>query len=108
LVLMDDVDVRRYRIASLRQQIAMVLQPPLVFPLSVRENIAFGRENATLEEITKAARLARIDRMIEMLPQGYDTVVDEEVSFSEENSVSRSHRPFCATRPFLRRADIGA
>jgi ATP-binding cassette subfamily B protein/subfamily B ATP-binding cassette protein MsbA len=83
LVLMDDVDVRRYRIASLRQQIAMVLQPPLVFPLSVRENIAFGRENATLEEITKAARLARIDRMIEMLPQGYDTVVDEEVSFSE-------------------------
>jgi ATP-binding cassette, subfamily B, bacterial len=83
-VLIDGVDVRQYRISSLRQQIAMVLQPPLVFPLSVRENIAFGRENAALEDIKKAARFARIDRLIETLPEGYDTRVGEAgASFSE-------------------------
>jgi ATP-binding cassette, subfamily B, bacterial len=73
----DGVDVREYRLRSLRNQIAMVLQPPLIFPLSVRDNIAYGRPGATEAEIEKAARLARIHDLITSLPEGYDTVIGE-------------------------------
>jgi ATP-binding cassette subfamily B protein/subfamily B ATP-binding cassette protein MsbA len=76
-VTIDGVDVREYQLKSLRRQIAMVLQPPLVFPLSFRENIAYGRPPASLDEVVTAARLARIHDVIERLPQGYDTVVGE-------------------------------
>ena len=83
-VLIDGTDIRQFRIKSLRRQISMVLQPPLVFPLTVFENIAYGRPEATLEEVKEAARLACIDRMIEGLPQGYDTLVGEAgANFSE-------------------------
>jgi len=83
-VLVDGVDIRQYRIKSLRRQVSMVLQPPLVFPLSVADNIAYGRPDATREQIREAARLARIDRMIEGLPQGYDSLVGEAgATFSE-------------------------
>jgi len=83
-ILVDGVDVREYRLASLRRQIAMVLQPPLVLPLTVRENIAFGRPHAGLDHIVAAARLARIHDTIVALPDGYDTVVGEQgVTISE-------------------------
>jgi len=71
------VDVREFSLKSLRGQIAMVLQPPLIFPISVRDNFAYGRPDATLEEIEKAARLASIHSMIMSLPQGYDTMIGE-------------------------------
>jgi ABC-type multidrug transport system fused ATPase/permease subunit len=62
----------------------MVLQPPLVFPISVHDNIAYGRPEASREEVVEAARLARIHDMITGLPEGYDTVVGEAgTSFSE-------------------------
>jgi ATP-binding cassette subfamily B protein len=62
----------------------MVLQPPLIFPLSVRDNIAYGRPGAPDAEIEKAARLARIHDFITSLPDGYDTVIGESgVMFSE-------------------------
>ncbi len=82
-VLIDGVDVREYRLKSLRRQIAMVLQPPLVFPLSVRDNIAYGRPEASDEEIEQAARHARIHDLIAGLPQGYDTVLGDGISLSE-------------------------
>ena len=83
-VLMDGRDVREYRLASLRRQIAMVLQPPLLFPVSLRENIAFGRPDARMEEIIAAAKAARIHEMITRLPRGYDTSVAEQgVTLSE-------------------------
>jgi ATP-binding cassette subfamily B protein len=82
-VLIDGVDLREYRLHSLRQQIAMVLQPPLVFPMSVRDNIAYGRPDATDAEIEDAARLARIDTLIKSLPQGYDTVLGDNATLSE-------------------------
>ncbi len=83
-ILVDGVDVREYRLASLRRQIAMVLQPPLVLPFSVRDNIAFGRPDAGLDEVVTAARLARIHDTIVALPDGYDTVVGEQgVTLSE-------------------------
>jgi ATP-binding cassette subfamily B protein/subfamily B ATP-binding cassette protein MsbA len=75
--------VREYRLKSLRQQIAMVLQPPLVFPMSVRDNIAYGRPNAGDDEIVAAARLARIHDLVKSLPQGYDTVLGDGATLSE-------------------------
>jgi ATP-binding cassette subfamily B protein/subfamily B ATP-binding cassette protein MsbA len=73
----DGVDVRRYRLKSLRKQIAMVLQPPLIFPLSMRDNIAYGRPGAGDAEIEHAARLARIEDLVATLPEGWDTIIGE-------------------------------
>jgi ATP-binding cassette subfamily B protein/subfamily B ATP-binding cassette protein MsbA len=83
VVSIDGVDVRDYQIKSLRQQISMVLQPPLVFPMSVRDNIAYGRPDASDAEIEEAARLARIHDLIASLPQGYDTVLGDTATLSE-------------------------
>jgi ATP-binding cassette subfamily B protein/subfamily B ATP-binding cassette protein MsbA len=83
-VLVDGVDVREYRLAGLRRQIAMVLQPPLVLPMSLRENIAFGRPGARPDEVEAAARAAGIHDAIAALPEGYDTPVGEQgVTLSE-------------------------
>ncbi len=82
-VLIGGVDVRQYTLKSLRRQIAMVLQPPLVFPMSVKDNIAYGRPGASDGEIEAAAKLARIHDLIVSLPQGYDTVLGESVNLSE-------------------------
>ncbi|HEV2161111.1 MAG TPA: ABC transporter ATP-binding protein [Stellaceae bacterium] len=82
-VLIDGVDVREHTLKSLRRQIAMVLQPPLIFPMSVRANIAYGRPTATDREIEEAARLARIHDLIARLPQGYDTVLGDTATLSE-------------------------
>jgi ATP-binding cassette subfamily B protein len=84
IVEIDGVNVREYRLKSLRHQISMVLQPPLIFPLSVRDNIAYGRPGAADAEIEGAARLARIHDLVVSLPEGYDTVIGESgVSLSE-------------------------
>jgi ATP-binding cassette subfamily B protein/subfamily B ATP-binding cassette protein MsbA len=82
-VFIDGIDVRDYRIKSLRQQIAMVLQPPLVFPISVRDNIAYGRPGASDAEIEQAAKLARIHDLVVGLPQGYGTLLGDSASLSE-------------------------
>jgi ATP-binding cassette subfamily B protein/subfamily B ATP-binding cassette protein MsbA len=80
----DGIDLREYSLKSLRSQIALVLQPPLIFPLSVRDNIAYGRPGADNAAIEGAARLARIDERIAALPDGYDTIIGESgVSLSE-------------------------
>ncbi len=77
VVEIDGIDLRQYRLESLRRQIALVLQPPLVFPLSIRDNIAYGRPGADDAAIERAARLACIDQMIAALPEGYDTIIGE-------------------------------
>jgi ATP-binding cassette subfamily B protein len=82
-VLVDGIDARDYRLKSLRGQIAMVLQPPLVFPISVRDNIAYGRPGASDAEIEQAARLARIHDLILSLPQGYGTMLGDAATLSE-------------------------
>jgi ATP-binding cassette, subfamily B, bacterial len=76
-IAIDGVDLREYSLKSLRQQIALVLQPPLIFPLSVRDNIAYGRPGADDAAIADAARLARIAERIASLPDGYDTLIGE-------------------------------
>ncbi|MGB8510578.1 MAG: ABC transporter ATP-binding protein [Pyrinomonadaceae bacterium] len=72
-VLVDGRDVREVTLESLRRQIAVVLQETLLFSGSVRENIAYGRPDATSEEIERAALDARADEFIRALPEGYDT-----------------------------------
>ncbi|MDZ8185421.1 MAG: ABC transporter ATP-binding protein [Nostoc sp. ChiSLP02] len=76
-VLFDGVDVKTVQIKSLREQIALVLQEPFLLPLSVAQNIAYGRPKASFEEIVAAAKAARADDFIRQLPQGYDTVLSE-------------------------------
>jgi ATP-binding cassette, subfamily B, bacterial len=101
-VLIDGVDVREYRIAALRRQISMVLQPPLVFPLSVKDNIAYGRPGAGDAEIEQAARLARIHDLVMSLPQGYDTVIGEGAGTLSEGEKQR----LTIARAILRDAPI--
>jgi ATP-binding cassette subfamily B protein/subfamily B ATP-binding cassette protein MsbA len=77
VVTIDGVDIRDYTLNSLRSRISMVLQPPLIFPLSVADNIAYGRPGADRAAIEHAARLARIHDTIAAMPEGYDTQLGE-------------------------------
>jgi ATP-binding cassette subfamily B protein/subfamily B ATP-binding cassette protein MsbA len=76
-VLLDGHDLRDVQLASLRSQVALVLQEPFLFPLSVAENIAYGRPGATSGEIEAAARAANAHEFISRLPQEYETVLGE-------------------------------
>jgi len=76
-ILIDGVDIRRFKLSSLRRQIGMVPQDVFLFSGTIRENIAFGKPDASMEEIAKAAELAKIRDFIESLPDDYDTFVGE-------------------------------
>jgi ATP-binding cassette subfamily B protein/subfamily B ATP-binding cassette protein MsbA len=76
-VLLDGVDVRGVRLADLRARVSIVLQEPFLLPLSVAENIAYGRPGASREEIERAAVAANADGFIRALPQRYETVIGE-------------------------------
>jgi subfamily B ATP-binding cassette protein MsbA len=79
-VCVDGKDIRDFTVNSLREQISLVLQDSLLFSGTVRENIAFGRPDATDEEILTAARLANADEFIQDLPDGYDNAVSEQAT----------------------------
>jgi ATP-binding cassette subfamily B protein len=76
-VLWNGVDLRRLQVASLRGQIALCPQDPLLFPISVAENIRYGRPDASPAEVIAAAVAANADGFISRLPDGYATVVGE-------------------------------
>ena len=76
-VLIDGVDVRDYQLHGLREEFAFVLQDTVLFRGTVQENIAYGRPDATLEEIVRAARLANAHEFIERMPLGYETIIGE-------------------------------
>ena len=76
-ILIDGVDIADYRIAALRAQIGFVLQDTVLFPGTIRENIAYGRPDASDEEILAAARIANADEFIARMPHGYDSLVGE-------------------------------
>jgi ATP-binding cassette, subfamily B, bacterial HlyB/CyaB len=76
-ILLDDYDVSKVELYSLRQQVGMVLQDSLLFDGTVQENIALTRPDATAEEIVEAARVAYAHEFIMQLPQGYNTRVGE-------------------------------
>ena len=76
-VKIDGRDVRDYKVNPLRDQIGYVLQDTVLFHGSILDNIAFGRPNATRQEIVDAAKLANADEFIARMPKGYDTMVGE-------------------------------
>ncbi len=76
-ILLDGVDLRDYRLLDLRRQFAVVLQDPVLFSLSIAENIAYAAPGATREQVVAAAQAANAHEFIERLPQGYETQVGE-------------------------------
>jgi ATP-binding cassette subfamily B protein len=77
-ITLDSTDIAAMRRADLRSTIGMVLQDTWLFGGTIRDNIAYGNPNATEEQILQAARAAYVDRFVHSLPDGYDTVVDDE------------------------------
>jgi ATP-binding cassette, subfamily B, bacterial len=76
-VRIDGIDVRDYKLDSLREQIGFVLQEPLLFRTTIAENIAYGRPGATRAEVLRAGRLAHVDEFVSKMSRGYDTVIGE-------------------------------
>jgi len=102
-VSIDGRDLRDYTLRSLRGQIAMVLQDPFILPKSVAENIAYGRPDATREEVEAAAKAANAHEFITRLPNGYDTVIGERgatLSGGEKQRMSIA-RAFLKDAPIL-------
>ncbi|RGX07762.1 ABC transporter ATP-binding protein [Paraclostridium sordellii] len=79
-ILIDDIDIRDMRRSDLRKMFGMVLQDTWLFKGTIRENIVYGKENATKEEIENVARSANANHFIKTLPKGYDTIINEEGS----------------------------
>ena len=79
-ITLDGVDIARMPRSALRGQIGMVLQDTWLFEGTIRDNIAYGRPDATDEQVLEAARATFVDRFVHALPDGYDTVIDEEGS----------------------------
>jgi ATP-binding cassette subfamily B protein len=79
-ITLDGVDIATLRRSELRSQVGMVLQDTWLFHGTIRENIAYGRPSASEEEILEAARATFVDRFVHSLPDGYDTVIDDEGS----------------------------
>ena len=88
-VKIDGINIAEFQLKSLRRQIAMVLQPPVIFPVSIRDNIAYGRSEASMDEVIAAARVAHMHDCILQFPQGYDTVVGEQGSTLSEGQKLR-------------------
>ncbi|HMP62006.1 MAG TPA: ABC transporter ATP-binding protein, partial [Phenylobacterium sp.] len=102
-ILIDGQDVAQVSQASLRQAVALVPQDPVLFHRTIGENIAYGRPNATAQEIALAARRARAHDFIMRLPKGYDTLVGErgvKLSGGERQRVAIA-RAFLADAPIL-------
>jgi ATP-binding cassette subfamily B protein len=103
MIMLDDVDLRDYKLDDLRRQFAIVLQEPVLFSTSISENIAYGRPEATREEILQAARLANAHDFISALPEGYNTPVGERgmrLSGGERQRISLA-RAFLKDAPLL-------
>jgi ATP-binding cassette subfamily B protein len=79
-ILLDGQDIADLTRDDVRSRTGMVLQDPWLFAGTIRENIRYGRESATDEEVVAAAKATRVDRFVHSLPDGYDTVLDEDAS----------------------------
>ena len=111
-ITIDGIDVRALTLASLRRQIGIVQQDVFLFGGTIRENIAYGRLEASEAEIVAAARRARLDTMIAALPDGLDTLVGERrrqaFGRTEAAPRHRPHLPQGPTDPHPGRGDVGA
>jgi ATP-binding cassette, subfamily B, bacterial len=101
-VCIDDVDIRTYTLDSLRAQISVVLQETLLFSGTVADNIAYGRADATREQIVEAAVRANADGFIRELPDGYDTRLGERAA----NLSGGQRQRIAIARAFIRNAPL--
>ncbi len=102
-VTFDGFDIRDIKLSSLRSQIAIVLQEPFIFPVTVLENISYGRPDASREEIIDAGKLAHADEFILNLPNGYDTFIGDKgatLSGGEKQRIALA-RAFLKNAPIL-------
>jgi ATP-binding cassette subfamily B protein len=102
-VLIDGQDIRHFRLKGLRSQVSVVLQEPVLFRRTVRENIAYGHPHASAQEVVAAAEAARAHEFIVALPEGYETVLDERganLSGGQRQRISLA-RAFLRNRPLL-------
>ncbi|WP_103062706.1 ABC transporter ATP-binding protein [Actinomyces qiguomingii] len=102
-ITLDGVDTRELSRDELREQIGMVLQDTWLFEGTIGENIAFGAEHATDEQVREAARAASVDHIVRSLPDGYDTIIDDSgagVSAGEKQLITIA-RAFLADRQIL-------
>ncbi|HMV48773.1 MAG TPA: ABC transporter ATP-binding protein [Blastocatellia bacterium] len=101
-ILIDGVDLRKYERESLRRQIGVVLQDSILFGASIRENIAYGKPQATDEEISAAARDAHAQEFIAQLPDGYDTIIGERGSTLSGGQRQR----LCLARALIKKPSV--
>ncbi len=96
------MDVRRYDLDTLRGAVAMVLQKNLLFAGTIKENLRWGDENATDEELVEACRLAQADEFIRTLPDGYDTHIEQ----GGTNVSGGQKQRLCIARALLKKPKI--
>jgi ABC-type multidrug transport system fused ATPase/permease subunit len=101
-ILIDGQDIRNFKLRSVRSQLSVVMQESILFRRPIRENISYGKPNATLEDIVTAAKAAKAHDFIERLPQGYDTVLDEQGA----NLSGGQRQRIALARAFLRNSPI--
>lgn len=101
-VLVGGVDVRRYDVEVLRDQVAMVLQKNVLFSGTIKENLRWGNEHATEEELIHACKLARADEFIQTFPKGYDTYIEQGGS----NVSGGQKQRLCIARALLKKPKI--
>jgi ATP-binding cassette, subfamily B, multidrug efflux pump len=102
-ILLDGVDIRDLTRDELRHSFGMVLQDAWLFGGTIRENIAYGADDATQEQVLGAAEAAHVDHFVRILPDGYDTVLDDEASnvSAGEKQLLTIARAFLADPPIL-------
>ncbi len=101
-VTVGGVDVREYDLSSLRDQVAMVLQKNVLFSGTIKENLRWGNENATEEEMVRACRLAQADGFIREFPDGYDTHIEQ----GGANVSGGQKQRLCIARALLKKPKI--